>query len=69
MAHVYKTNLEEVASAIQGLKWHEMIELAQYLADVEAPEDADRDFWASILHDWSFDKMAEYEARCQKREE
>lgn len=66
MAYVQKTNLEDVAQALQSLKWHEMIELAQHLADVEAPEDADRDFWASILHDWSSDVRQQYEARRQE---
>lgn len=63
MAYVQRTNLEDVALALQSLKWHEMVELGQYLTHVEAPEDADRDFWASVLHDWSSDRMAEHEAR------
>ncbi|MGR9130818.1 hypothetical protein [Rhizobium leguminosarum] len=67
MAYVQKTNLEDVAQALQSLKWHEMIELAQYLADVEAPEDSGRDFWASILHDWSSDVRQQYEDRCQEK--
>lgn len=67
MAYVQKTNLEDVAQALQSLKWQEMIELGQYLADVEAPEDAGRDFWASILHDWSSDLMQQYEAHGQEK--
>ncbi|NNU70399.1 hypothetical protein G9X67_34680 [Rhizobium sp. WYCCWR 11152] len=64
MAYVQKTNLEDVAQAIQNLKWHEMITISQYLASVEAPDKGDRDFWASILHDMSSDIMTAYEARC-----
>jgi hypothetical protein len=66
MAYVQKTNLEDVAQAIQSLKWHEMVSLSQYLAGVEPPNKGDRDFWAQILHDLSAEIMTAYEARCQK---
>lgn len=66
MAHVYKNNLETVAAAIQDLRWVEMAELGKWLADVDIPDDADRDFWCTILNDWAQEKMSEYEKRCEE---
>lgn len=66
MAHVYRTNLEDVAVALQSLKWHEMVELADHLAHIEVDGAEGRDFWASILHDWSSEKVAEYDLRCEE---
>lgn len=69
MAYVGKTNLEDVASSIQSLKWHEMDQLGFYLSTVEAPENADASFWSRVMHDWSTEKMDEYEARLRKEKE
>lgn len=63
MAYVQKTRLEEVAYAIQELRWAEMRSLAKYLSDIERTGDETPDDWAAVLNDWSSDLMAEYDAR------
>lgn len=65
MTYVQKTRLEEVAAAIQELRWAEMRSLAKYISAVEINGEETPDDWAAILNDWSFDMMVEYAARCE----
>jgi hypothetical protein len=68
MSYKYKTNLEEVAAALQALKWKEMDELAFYFSTLEISDLSGPHFWSSVFHDWSSYKMAEFEARVKEGE-
>lgn len=65
MAYVQKTRIEEVAAAIQELRWSEMVDLAQHIAGVEIDGTENPDFWAAVLDDWSKDVMTGFQVRFE----
>lgn len=68
MAYVQRNRLEEVAHALQELRWAEMRDLAAYLSMIELDGTETSDFWAGILNDWSNERLEEYHQRCEAKD-
>lgn len=68
MAYVQKTRTEEVAAALQELRWEEMRNIGFYLSQVEQDGTEGPDFWCSILADWSSEIISDYKQRCEAKD-